>query len=467
MKKESRGKYLFKNTAIFSLGNLGPRFLSLILVPLYTGALTTGEYGVIDLITTVCAILVPVITMNIGEAIMRFSLDKNADQKNIMKIGWVYLFICFILGVIACPALRLFNSTRDYALFISIYSISMGAFQISTCNLRGKELLLAYSVASILNAGLAFGFNVLFLLVFKLGVKGYFSAYILSNILSSGFALIKGNAFDSLKSKLDHVLMNSMIKYSVFLIPTSLMWWITNSSDRIMVTLFNGADANGIYAISYKIPTLISSLSSIFIQAWSYSAIKEHEKKDEEKYSNIIYRNLFSTMLLLISFLTLIMKPFLRIYVNQSYYTAWKYTPFLMVGSIFMTLATFLSTSYTVHKDSRAFLISGSVGAVLNIILNWILIPIIGIYGAAIATFVSYVSVFAFRAFHVQKYIRIKPFDFQNIIGLLIVIFMNITIYGDGIYATFLLGAEFLVLLVFYRKFIIEFVVTIKKTILK
>ena len=82
----------------------------------------------------------------------------------------------------------------------------------------------------------------------------------------------------------------------------------------------------------------------------------------------------------------MVMKPFLSIYVEKSYYVAWKYTPYLMIGFMFMTLGTFLSTSYTVNKDSWGFLISGTLGAIMNLILNWFLIPIFGVSGAAFAT---------------------------------------------------------------------------------
>ena len=84
--------------------------------------------------------------------------------------------------------------------------------------------------------------------------------------------------------------------------------------------------------------------------------------------------------------LLLLAKPFLKIYVSDSYYDAWRYTPFLIIGCVYLTLGTFMATSYTVHKDSFGYLFSGSFGAVFNILLNFILVPVIGVYGAALAT---------------------------------------------------------------------------------
>ena len=143
-----------------------------------------------------------------------------------------------------------------------------------------------------------------------------------------------------------------MIRYSIVLIPNSFMWWIMNSSDRVMVSSMVGIAANGIYAVSYKLPTLVSTLTTIFNQAWSYSAIREEGTEDENEYNNKIFRTLIGIVMLIGIGLITFMKPFLSIYVAKEYYVAWKYTPFLTVGCVYLTLATFMATSYTVHKDS-------------------------------------------------------------------------------------------------------------------
>jgi len=193
-----------------------------------------------------------------------------------------------------------------------------------------------------------------------------------------------------------------------------------------------GATANGIYAISYKLPTLIASIMQIFNQAWSYSAIREEGSEDLEIYTNKVFGSMISiAMFVAIGMLTFV-KPFLKIYVSNDYYLAWKYTPFLIIGYVFSTLGTFISTSYTVHKDSKGFLISGSFGAMLNIIMNWILIPIIGVYGAAIATGCSYIAVFIFRLFHTKKYFHYKLLSKEFVAGLTILFISTIFMFIDN-----------------------------------
>lgn len=418
-----RNRYLIKNTIIFTLGNLGSKLITFFLIPLYTNVLSTSEYGVVDLITTVGTVAVPLLTLNICESVMRFALDKDADKKQITQIGTYILLMGAIVGLIIFPISNCFNKISTYSVFVYMYVISLAASQLYLCDLRGKELLVLYSVGNVLHTFLIAVFNVLFLLILKIGIEGYLLAFILANLLTAIYAIIAGKGYKSFRmSKVNKKLLTNMTKYSIVLIPNSFMWWIMNSVDRIMVSGMVGVSANGIFAIAYKIPTLVSTLTSIFNQAWSYSAIREVGTKDESEYNNQIFKTLIGIVMLIgIGLLTFI-KPFLSIYVAKEYYSAWKYTPFLIIGFVYLTLGTFMATSYTVHKDSFGYLFSGMFGAVFNIVINLLLIPMIGIYGAAIATCISYILVFVFRLVHTRKYIKYNICIKEFIVGSMILI---------------------------------------------
>ena len=406
--KKNRLTYLFKNTIIFTIGNLATRLIVFFLIPLYTNVLSTSEYGVVDLIITVATLIIPVLTLNIMESVMRFNLDKGVNHNEITKIGLIILGFAIVFGLVLIPVCYLYNPFKGLGIYLYLYCISSAACQIALADLRGKELLVQYSLGNVINTFLIAGFNILFLVYLKLGISGYLLAYIIANTMVAIYALFVGKGYKAIWVKYDKAKMKEMIMYSVVLIPNSVMWWIMNSSDHIMVTEMIGVEANGIYAISYKFPTLISTVTGIFNQAWSYSAIKEEDSEDIAIYTNKIFREMINIIMLVGLGIMTFIKPFLKIYVANNYYVAWKYTPFLIIGCVFLTLGTFMSTSYTVHKDSKGFLLSGTIGAMLNILLNLILIPKIGVYGAAIATCVSYISVFVFRIFHTRKYMVYK-----------------------------------------------------------
>lgn len=447
--ENNRNTYLIKNTIIFTLGNLGSKLISFFLIPLYTNALTTTEYGVVDLVTTVGTIAVPILTLNICESVMRFALDKNANNEKITQIGTRILLIGMVIGLLIFPICHSFDKISHYAIFVYFYVISLAASQLYLCDLRGKELLIHYSIGNVLNTFFIAALNILFLLVFKEGIEGYLKAYIIANTLTAIYALVVGKGYKSFSfSRIDKDLFMRMAKYSIVLIPNSFMWWIMNSSDRIMVSSMVGIAANGIYAVSYKLPTLVSSLTTIFNQAWSYSAIREEGAVDESEYNNKIFKTLIGIVMLIGIVLVTFMKPFLNFYVAKEYYIAWKYTPFLTIGCVFLTLASFMATSYTVHKDSFGYLFSGMFGAIFNIVMNFVLIPLINVYGAAIATCISYILVFVFRLFHTRKYIQYKIKNKEFIAGSMILILSSVLMFIDSWYG-FALQCGFLCVAVY------------------
>lgn len=422
-KSESRGKYLAKNTLIFTLGDIGSKIISFFLIPLYTNHLSTRQYGTADLITTIATVAVPVITLNIGEALMRFGLDKDADHEKNTQIGSFMLLVATIIGLVIFPICGRITDVSSYAGYVYFYILSLAASQIYLCDLRGKEMLLKYSIGSILVTFLTAIFNIVFLVGMHMGIEGYLMAYGIANFATAIYALIAGKGYRAFGfSRLDKRLMRQMAKYSFVLIPNAFMWWIMNSSDRIMVTAMVGAAANGIYAISYKIPSIVSTATNIFNRAWSYSAIREENAVDEVEYNNQMLRMLTGLVMLVGIFILAITKPFLRIYVAPSYYEAWKYTPFLVVGFVYMTVGSFVATSYTVHKDSFGFLFSGMTGAGINIVLNAILIPFWKVYGSAFATCVSYIAAFVFRYYHTKKYMDYNIHTLEFIVGSILLV---------------------------------------------
>ena len=452
---QQRNKYLLKNTVIFSIGNFGTKIISFFLVPLYTNILTTREYGTVDLIYTIGMVLVPLLTLNIGESIMRFALDKDADCDKIMSTGITILIFGAIIGLLILPIANLFESVSNYSIYIYLYTLTLAFSQIFLCYLRGKEFLLKYSIGNIIQSLTIAIFNIIFLVGMKKGIEGYLMAYILANVCTGLYGFWAGKVNLVIKKySIDIELSKNMIKYSVVLIPNSFMWWIMNSSDRMMVSAMISVTANGVYAVAYKIPTLLSTITTIFNQAWSYSAIREDESEDKEEYNNRVYDNLVTIVIVVATGLLMIMKPFLSVYVGKEYYAAWHYVPYLIVGFVFMTLGSFIATSYTVHKDSMGFLISGTVGAIINLILNFILIPMMGVSGAAFATCISYFGVFAYRIKDTQKYIKLRVFKRKQICGYALLILSAMTCYLDNCIGQTLLVIEFICIILLNKEFV-------------
>ena len=429
-----RTKYLVKNTVIFAIGNVGSKIINFFLIPLFTNYLSTEQYGITDLIFTICSVAIPVIIFNINEAIIRFAMDKYADYNKIMSVGFVVLALSILLALPLYIIAWLYSPISQYRMYIYVYVLTYGVCEVNVFYLRGKEKLLSFSISNILRTLLTALFNMLFLVVLHLEISGYLIAFICANVITSIFAFFAGRIFEVFeKFSFDRQLFRDMIKYSLPLIPNSFMWWIIDSSDRIMITALVGVSVSGIYAISSKITALISFISTIFNQAYSYSALREEESTDRIDFNNKVLDILFAAVTLTGLCVMTIIKVFMKYYVAQEFFEAWYYAPPLIVGTCILVIATFFSVSYTVNKDSVGFLKSGALGAMVNIILNLILIPQLGALGAAIATCVSYIAIFIFRSKDIKKYIQMNIYSFRHIASVFILMVSASCVYTNQI----------------------------------
>lgn len=407
-KIEDKNRYLLKNTLLFAIGNLGTKLINFLMVPLYSYVLTTEEYGIIDFVFTFITVLIPIISLNICEAIQRFSLDSQADHGKIYTNSIMINLIGFVVVVLSYPLIvKIFNNLNT-AFIITSYICFYALYMSTTCMLRGKEELFEYTICNIMLTLLICILNCIFLVCMRMGLDGYFLAYTLSYALVAGMAFVLGKQWKYLSlSYIDIFFAKKLATFSIALVPNAFLWWIVNSSDRIMVSSMCGYAENGLYAMAYKIPSLLSVFSTIFMQAWGFSAIREKECGDNEDYQNVVFQNLATFMGIVAIGMMVILKPIVTILLSDNYKESWRYSPFLLVGFFMVSLASFAGTTYYVNKDSVRQMYSAIGGALINVILNLLLIPRIGANGASVATCIAYVFIFLYRVYDTRKEVKL------------------------------------------------------------
>lgn len=228
--------------------------------------------------------------------------------------------------------------------------------------------------------------------------------------------------------------MKEMLKYSIPLIPNAFMWWIISASNRFFILYFVGVEANGLFAVANKIPSFLSILYAIFFQAWQISAIEEFNSKDKSRFYSKIF-NLFSMVMFLgSSFLLIFLKYVVANFIAVEYYDSWKTVPFLLLSVVLSSFSSFLGTNYIAAKETKGVFSTSLLGGISNVALNFILVPFLGITGAAISTMISFGIMWVIRVIDTKKYIHvaldIKALTFYVSIFFLqtYVLFLGLTI---------------------------------------
>ena len=461
----NRYKQLIKNMGLLTIGNFASKLLSFLLVPLYTNVLSTQEYGTFDLIVTTITLLLPILSINIIEAVLRFPLDKQENKEyiaDVYTVGLRYTILgCGLLVVLLGinHAFGIFPIIEQYEQYMFLVYVVLAFNQLLLSFARSIDQVKEVSIAGVLTSVVLIGLNLLFLLHFRWGLIGYFCAVIISNAVADVYYLIKLKTVSYVKLKLgDPGITREMIVYSFPMVFNTVGWWVNNASDRYIVTWLCGVSANGIYSVAYKIPSILNVFHSIFMQAWVISAVQEYKSDKNSSFFRNVYNTYGGLMVLLCSVLIVLTKPIAFVLFKKEFYQAWQYTPWLLIAVVFGTLAGVLGGVFSAEKDSKMFAISTGIGAVLNVALNILLVKPLGPLGAAIATAVSAYVVWAFRIKHTKNYIDMElNLGRDHIVYLLLIIqgILLLMIDSMGLYFA-LAGALFIVIIILHREELIS-----------
>lgn len=421
----SRLKYLLKNMGIMAISMFGTRFVNLLMIPVYTNILTTQDYGTYDLLGVTVGLLVPVATLTIYEATLRFALDKGESKGDILiTSNRVILFgnAMVAAGVIINYIFGFNTLIKEY----SIYLVLMLLLDSASCNLinfiKGLDKVKEAAVSGILAAIVVVLLNVFFLVLLKWGIKGFFISSILGSFCQLLYLFFACSCCQFIKGKYNKTLRREMLSYSCPLVANNIAWWITNASDRYIVSWMCGLSMNGLYSVGYKIPSMLVFIQSVFNQAWTLSAVNDYDSEDKDKFFLTVYRLYNVCLVLGCSVLILFTKVLALFLYSNEFYQAWIYVPLLIISIVFGSLSSYVGGIFIAVKDTGIIAKSTFIGAAVNIVLNVALIYCFGAMGAVIATVVSYIIVWMMRMIYVRRYIKLEINILRDLASYLVLI---------------------------------------------
>ena len=266
-----------------------------------------------------------------------------------------------------------------------------------------------YAISCIITGASTIISNIFLIAVFRLGAVGMIISMALANGLGALYLFIRLGLYKLIDFKLvDKGLIKEMYKYSIPLVPNGISWWIINVSDRSIISYILGASANGVYAVSNKFPTILSSLLGIFNLSWSESAALNINSPD----CNEFFSDILNTVTKLFSCLGVGMiacMPFVfPILINSKYDAAFYQIPILVLGAVFNVVICLYSGIYIAKKMTKQVAFVSVMGAIINIVVNLLFINKLGLYAASLSTAISYFIMMVYRHIDLKKYINIK-----------------------------------------------------------
>jgi O-antigen/teichoic acid export membrane protein len=458
---------LAKNTLWFAMGEFGSKLIIFFMVPLYTSVLTRKDFGEVDIFNTTLSLLIPIISLILPEAVLRFLLDRDEDKSEILTNALITMLVMYILFVLISDKLLNIKYTPNAKLIFNLVLLFTIIVQLFASFTKGIGKIMIYSLGGILQTILTVCLNIFFLLILKIGINGIFYSTLVSQMVSALYYIYFSRGHEYIRiSKINLNKTKDMLKFSIPLIPNVLNWWIMNVSDRYILLYFLGYEATGLYAVSCKIPTIISVLNSIFYQSWQLAAIDNYNSKDRDAFYTNVFKINMALMFIVTSGILMILKIFMKFYVSNNFYVAYKYVPFLLVGAIFSSFSSFFGVGYLATKNTSKAFTTSIMGSLVNVIINVLFIPYIGIQAAAISTLLAYLTMWVVRVYQTRTYYTIN-IDFKKLIfSMCIVLYQSyLIIYYEGVMLALQIILFLFTISIFYKE-IMVITTKVKKYIL-
>ena len=404
---------LAANTILMSVGTFGSKLLVFLMVRFYTGYLTPAEYGTADLITQTANLLIPLVSLDITDAVFRFAAERRGGRTEAFSVGLRVITLGSAGLLLVIALLQGVPAVRAYGFLLASFVIASCCHALCAHFVRARGNTALFAAQGLFNTDLFIGLNVLFLAVFHWGIRGYVLSTTVANLITTGLFVFRARLWRYAGLAPRRGLRRQMLRYCIPLIPTAVFWWIMGVSDRYMVKWFLGSDANGIYAVAYKIPTILTILATVFMDAWQLSAIAESDgdRQAHLRFYGRIWDAFASAVFLCAGGIIALSPLLIRLLAEEAYYSAWQYIPVLTLSMAAAAFSNFMGSVYVVTKQSKASFWTSLVGAGSNIVLNLWLIPRIGLQGAAAATFLSCLAVFLIRLVNARQ---LLPFSLSG-----------------------------------------------------
>ena len=430
-------KILASDTLTYGIFQTFSRFFTFLLTPLYSNYLTTQDNGIMAYIFSLIIFLQFTYAFGMEAAFFRF-FNKNDEAKNKKVFSNAYIFIALVSSFFTL--LILFFSEPIAKEMIgadvenSIYILQIaclipffdGLIAIPYGRLRMIREIKRFAITKFLLVLLSVLLTAYFVIFTNLGLIGVFIGTLISSTV--GIIIFLPNILKMLDFNIDKKLFAEMFKFGLPTLPSNLSIIILQVADRPIMKMFISNAEIGIYQINAKLAVPMLMFVSVFDYAWKPFFLTNYNDDEAKK----LFSRVLTYFLLVASLIFLVISLFIeyivriplwsgRYFIHPDYWSGMSVVSIIMLGYLLNGVTTNFAAVFHIEKKTKYLPVAVGISAIISICMNFILIPLIGMYGAAISLLVGY-----FSGTIIMKYLHSKVdykinYEWKRIIILIIV----------------------------------------------
>jgi O-antigen/teichoic acid export membrane protein len=413
-----RLRELLRHSAIYGLGSIVARVLGVLLLPLYTRYLSPSDYGLIETLVALSAVLTALVAQAMKSAFFRFYFDSTEAERRHLVVRTAFWYVMAsstavaVAGIALAPQVSwlLFGTHGHRGLVVAAFIGLWAAlnYEQMTSLFRVEQRSTAYVAATLANVAITIAATILLVVVFDKGPLGVLVGNFTGTLIV--YAALLFYSRRALGWQFDRSLYRAMNRFGLPLVPSAVALWLTNFSDRFFLIKLADAHEVGLYSIGVRVASAIVLLLTAFRMAWPAFAYSiEDDREAERTYSFVLTYVVFVCCWLALA-LGLLAPWIVKLITTEPFYPAQDVVAPLAFGVAAFGAYVVVQIGTGRARQTRSnWLVTGGAAAV-NVGLNLALIPSYGRMGAAIATVVAYTLLFVGMAWRAQ---RVFPVSYQ------------------------------------------------------
>ncbi len=435
-------KELTKDTAIYGISTMLGRFLNFILVPFYTNVFLPADYGVVILIYSYIAIFNIIFIYGLDAAFLKYAAFKDiGDEKEnfstpFISILFTSIIFCGLIILLKQPIAEFveLSANLNYLIILSALILFFDANTvISFLKLRLERKAKLFSFIKIVSIFFNIALNVFLIIKLNWGIEAIFISNLAASILS--FVLLIPTLFKNFKFAFHKTLLRRLLKFGLPYLPAGLGMMLVQVIDVPILEKLTDVKTVGIYKANYKLGIFMMLFVNMFQYAWQpFFLTNAKEENAKEIFSKVLtYFTIVGSVLLVL--LSLFISDIVKIdfagisIIGAKYWDGLYIVPVILLAYLFNGMYVVFSAGIYIEEKSIYAPVVTGLGALTNVVANYILIPQINIMGAALATLLSYIVMASGYYIVTQKYYKIN-YDYIKLAKIaLAVTFIGIVYY--------------------------------------